>query len=44
MLAEATQLGDAPRIEDLIGVVKVMLDAYENGELDRIYIAYNNFR
>jgi len=43
VLAETTQLGDAPRIEDLIGVVKVMLDAYENGEIDRIYIAYNNF-
>ena len=43
VLAEATHLGDAPHIEDLIGVVKVMLDAYENGELDRIYIAYNSF-
>ncbi len=43
VMAEATQLGDAPRIEDLIGVVKVMLDAYENGEIDRIYIAYNHF-
>ncbi len=43
VMAEATQLGEAPRIEDLIGVVKVMLDAYENGEIDRIYIAYNHF-
>jgi F-type H+-transporting ATPase subunit gamma len=43
VMAEATHLGDAPRIEDLIGVVKVMLDAYEAGEIDRIYIAYNNF-
>ena len=43
VLAEATHLGDAARIEDLIGPVKVMLDAYENGELDHIYIAYNNF-
>ena len=43
VMAEATHLGDAPRIEDLIGVVKVMLDAYEAGEIDRIYIAYNSF-
>jgi F-type H+-transporting ATPase subunit gamma len=43
VMAEVTHLGDAPRIEDLIGVVKVMLDAYEAGEIDRIYIAYNNF-
>lgn len=43
VLGEATHLGDAPRIEDLIGVVKIMLDEYEAGEIDRIYIAYNNF-
>jgi len=43
VLGQATHLGDAPRIEDLIGTVKVMLDAFENGEIDRIYVAYNNF-
>ncbi len=43
VMAQINHVGDAPRIEDLIGTVKVMLDAYENGEIDRIYIAYNNF-
>jgi F-type H+-transporting ATPase subunit gamma len=43
VLAQATHLGDAPHIEQLIGTVKVMLDAYEKGEIDRIYIAYNAF-
>ena len=43
VLAEATHLGDAPHIEDLIGTIKVMLDAYEAGEIDRIYVAYNSF-
>lgn len=43
VLAQATHLGDAPHIENLIGTVKAMLDAYENGELDRIYVAYNVF-
>jgi F-type H+-transporting ATPase subunit gamma len=43
VLAQATHIGDAPKIEDLFGTVKVMLDAYEKGEIDRIYIAYNNF-
>ncbi|OOZ37578.1 F0F1 ATP synthase subunit gamma [Solemya velesiana gill symbiont] len=43
VLAEATHLGDAPHIEDLIGTVKVMLDAYVDGELDRIYVASNEF-
>lgn len=36
-------LGDAPRIDKLIGAVKVMLDAYAAGEVDVIYISYNHF-
>ncbi len=40
---QITQLGDQPHIEDLIGTVKVMLDAYESGEVDRIYVVYNKF-
>ncbi|MCU7850670.1 MAG: F0F1 ATP synthase subunit gamma [Candidatus Thiodiazotropha sp. (ex Monitilora ramsayi)] len=43
IVSQATHLGDAPHIEDLIGTVKVMLDAYAEGKIDRIYIAYNNF-
>ena len=43
ILAQATHLGDAPHIEDLIGTVKVMLDAYEQGEIDAVHIAYNRF-
>ena len=38
-----TGLGDTPRIEKLIGTVKVMLDAYVNGEIDAIYLSYNRF-
>lgn len=38
-----TGLGDTPRISSLVGVVKVMLDAYTAGEVDAIYIAYNDF-
>jgi F-type H+-transporting ATPase subunit gamma len=41
--AQATHLGDAPHIDDLVGTIKVMLDAYRNGELDEIRIAYNRF-
>lgn len=41
--AQATHLGDAPRINDLIGPVKAMLDEYSEGRIDRIYIAYNQF-
>lgn len=43
VLAEAEHLGDAPNITDLIGIVKVMLDAYNNGQLDALYITYNEF-
>jgi F-type H+-transporting ATPase subunit gamma len=43
VLAQATQLGDKPHVEDLIGTVKVMLDAFENQEIDAIYVAGNEF-
>jgi F-type H+-transporting ATPase subunit gamma len=32
-----------PSIGDLIGSVKVMLQAYDNGEIDRLYLVYNKF-
>ncbi|HKK14874.1 MAG TPA: F0F1 ATP synthase subunit gamma [Gammaproteobacteria bacterium] len=41
--AQATHLGDSPGINDLIGSVRVMLDAYEQGTIDRLYVAYNDF-
>lgn len=43
VLGQATHLGDKPHIEDLIGTVKVMLDAFEKGEIDAIYVASNEF-
>jgi len=41
--ASATHLGDSPSVTDIIGTVKVMLDAYDNGEIDRLYVVYNRF-
>ncbi|HZW87055.1 MAG TPA: F0F1 ATP synthase subunit gamma [Gallionella sp.] len=38
-----TGLGDTPHVEKLIGAVKVMLDAYVAGEIDAIYLGYNQF-
>ncbi len=43
VLAQRTQLGDAPKLQDLIGPVKVMLDRYSSGEVDRVYMVYNEF-
>jgi len=36
-------LGDAPEAEQLVGAVKVMLDAYTEGKLDRLYVVSNEF-
>ena len=43
IVAESSNLGDAPRLEELLGTVKVMLDAYNNGEIDRLFVVYNQF-
>jgi len=41
--ASATHLGDQPSIVELIGTIKVMLDAYEEGSIDRLYLVHNRF-
>jgi F-type H+-transporting ATPase subunit gamma len=43
LLASVTALGDRPHIKDLIGTVKVMLDAYREGRLDRLYLVHAQF-
>ena len=41
--AHTDSLGEKPQIEDLIGAIKTMLDAYRDREVDQVYIVYNNF-
>jgi len=41
--AQATQLGDTPHLERLIGPVKVLLDAYVNGEISSVHLCYTRF-
>lgn len=43
VIASITGLGDRPSISEVIGTVKVMLDAYDEGKLDRLYLVYNEF-
>ncbi len=43
VLAQTTHLGDTPHVENLIGSVKVMLDAYRDGNIDRLYLVNNVF-
>jgi F-type H+-transporting ATPase subunit gamma len=42
-LATVTHLGDRPHVADLIGTVKVMLDLYREGKLDRVFLVNNEF-
>jgi F-type H+-transporting ATPase subunit gamma len=43
LVSHVIGLGDTPHLEKLIGPVKVQLDAYMNGEIDVLYIAYTRF-
>jgi len=43
VVSHVTHLGDKPHLEKLIGPVKVMLDAYANGELSAVYLCHNKF-
>jgi F-type H+-transporting ATPase subunit gamma len=38
-----TQLGDRPTVSDLIGGVKVMLDDFNSGKIDRLFVVFNEF-
>ena len=43
IVSEATRLGDTPHLDVLIGPVKVMLDAYTDNRIDRLYLVHNHF-
>jgi len=41
--AQISGLGDSPSLTDLVGSVQVMLKAYDDGEIDRLFVVYNKF-
>ncbi|MDD1619850.1 MAG: F0F1 ATP synthase subunit gamma, partial [Methylococcaceae bacterium] len=43
VVGHVSKLGDTPHQEDIIGVIKIMLDAYTNAEIDRFYVISNEF-
>ncbi|MDP5009310.1 MAG: F0F1 ATP synthase subunit gamma [Glaciimonas sp.] len=43
VVSHVVQLGDTPHLDKLIGPVKVLLDAYEEGQLDAVYMVYTKF-
>ncbi len=43
LLAAESGLGDNPSVQDVIGLVRVMLDAFDEGKIDKLFLVYNNF-
>jgi F-type H+-transporting ATPase subunit gamma len=43
VVSTASHLGDEPEIADLVGAVKVMLDAFDEGNIDKLYMVNNEF-
>ena len=43
VVGTATHLGDRPHVNDLIGSIKIMLDAYSGGKIDRLFLVHNLF-
>jgi len=43
IVGSADQIGDSPSLDDLIGTVRIMLDAFNEGRVDRVYMIYNQF-
>jgi F-type H+-transporting ATPase subunit gamma len=43
MLAAASDLGEKPQIEALIGTIKIMLQAYRDKQVDLVYLVHNDF-
>ena len=43
VIGTATHLGDRPSVNELIGSIKIMLDAYSEGKIDRLYLIHNEF-
>ncbi|GAB4263328.1 MAG: F0F1 ATP synthase subunit gamma [Methylomicrobium sp.] len=43
LVGQVTKLGDAPHLNDIIGIIKIMLDAYAEGRIDELHVVNNEF-
>jgi len=43
LVGQVSKLGDTPHQHDIIGIIKIMLDAYHKGEIDELYLINNEF-
>jgi F-type H+-transporting ATPase subunit gamma len=43
VVGQVSALGDSPQLEQLIGTIKIMLDAYDENRVDQVFLIYNQF-
>lgn len=43
MVGQVTKLGDTPHLNDIVGIIKIMLDAYAENRIDELYVVNNEF-
>jgi F-type H+-transporting ATPase subunit gamma len=43
LIGQISKLGDTPHQMDIVGVIKIMLDAFSNGSIDQLYVINNEF-
>ena len=43
LVGQVSKLGDTPHLNDIVGVIKIMLDAYQEGRIDELYVVSNEF-
>jgi F-type H+-transporting ATPase subunit gamma len=43
LVGQVVKLGDAPHLNDIVGIIKIMLDAYTEGRIDELYVVNNEF-
>ncbi len=43
IVGQVSALGDSPKLEQLIGTIKIMLDAFDEGRVDQVHLVYNQF-
>lgn len=43
IIGQTAKLGDTPHVDEIIGIIKIMLDAYENSQIDELYVISNEF-
>jgi len=43
LVGQVSKLGDAPHLQEIVGIIKIMLDAYDQGKIDELYVISNEF-